>query len=150
MFLLIANRELALSLLVGSRKGIKCLDCLARQNWQGEFRIGFGIFVTRLRDEGCQLRRCLESWSIISCARGLGNSHKPWYRLAEMQGWCSTPCASPRQFPRKICHNLGRTHVNSHTQQFTYSYWTLASRRLPPWNRVSPVNTALSSPSCIK
>jgi hypothetical protein len=73
MFLLVANGELALGLLVVLCKVVELLDGGARRDRGGEFDVGFCVFVAGL--EGVSLGR-LRGGCKYPTRDGFGSSHR--------------------------------------------------------------------------
>lgn len=95
-YLLIANCELALRLLVCLGKGLKLLNGLGLRDLHAEFHIRLGIFMAGL----VKLALYITMWKT-------SNVQKSWCRRARMPESHSKPCAYARHFPRRIDHILG-------------------------------------------
>lgn len=95
--LLVTNGELALSLLVGIGESLKLLDGFALHDLNAELDVALGVLVARLY-QTCQ-QVCIQI-TVTFCLR------RPWCHRAEQQESRLKPCASPRQCPQRIGHNL--------------------------------------------
>jgi hypothetical protein len=97
-YLLIANGEFALGLLVGIGKSLELLDRLALQDLNAELDVALGVLVTRLQ----QIRQQIyKPDSVISFSL-----RRPWCHRAEKQESRSKPCAFPVRCLRRNDHSL--------------------------------------------
>lgn len=100
-YLLIANRELALCLLVRIRKGLQFLDRLRLRYRKAELDVSFGVLMSRLY-----------TVSLIPVMVGSCNIHKPLCHLEEQPASRSTPYAFQAQYPRKTGRILDSKQIS--------------------------------------
>jgi hypothetical protein len=107
-YLLIANGEFALGLLVGIGKGLELLDGFALQDLNAKLDVALGVLVARLQQNRQQTCRSVKL-SFLSL-------HRPWCHRAEQQESRSKPCAFPVHYLRRNGHILQTYQLPAHPE----------------------------------